>query len=102
MTVTSIFIICAALFAVLILVTLLRIIIGPTAPDRVVALDTINTIIVAGLLCLSAGFRTVIYIDIALVYAMLSFVSTLYIAKYLGEQTRGAAKAGQGKRGGEK
>ncbi|AGB05020.1 multisubunit Na+/H+ antiporter, MnhF subunit [Aciduliprofundum sp. MAR08-339] len=66
-----------------ILLSLLRVIFGPTAADRVVALDTINTLIVAVMVVLSVAYRELIYVDIAIVYALLSFVSTLYIAKYL-------------------
>jgi multicomponent Na+:H+ antiporter subunit F len=56
---------------------------GPTVPDRVVALDTINTLVVAGMILLGAAFEEVIYIDVAIVYALLSYIATLYIAKYI-------------------
>jgi len=69
------------LFAVLMAV--IRIILGPTAPDRVVGLDTINTIVIVSMVIFGAAFEQVIYIDVAIVYALLSFISTLYIAKYL-------------------
>ncbi|MFW6421802.1 MAG: monovalent cation/H+ antiporter complex subunit F [Candidatus Bipolaricaulota bacterium] len=62
---------------------LLRIGIGPTVADRLVGLDTINTLIVAGMVVLGAAFEQVIYIDVAIVYALLSFIGTLYISKYL-------------------
>ena len=75
--------------AVLILVVLIglcmvRLFLGPTPADRAVSLDTINTITVAALIILGVIFRQIIFIDVAIVYALLSFVSTLYIAKYLG------------------
>ncbi|KUG20254.1 MAG: cation:proton antiporter [Methanomicrobiaceae archaeon] len=70
--------------AVLIVLSIVRLILGPTAPDRVVALDTVNTLTVASMILLGALYRQVIFIDVAIVYALLSFVSTLYIAKYLG------------------
>jgi multicomponent Na+:H+ antiporter subunit F len=73
-----------AVFAGLIVVTMLRLIAGPTAPDRVVALDAINTFTVASMIVLSVVFDQLIFIDVALVYALLSFVGTLYIAKYIG------------------
>ncbi len=66
-----------------VLLSLLRVILGPTAPDRVVALDTINTLIVALMIILAVAYNQIIYVDIAIVYALLSFVTTLYIAKYL-------------------
>ncbi|HPJ56729.1 MAG TPA: monovalent cation/H+ antiporter complex subunit F, partial [Kiritimatiellia bacterium] len=33
---------------------------------------------------LAAAFRQILFVDVAIVYALLSFVGTLYIAKYLG------------------
>jgi len=66
-----------------IVMAVIRIILGPTAPDRVVGLDTINTIVIVSMVVFGAIFEQVIYIDVAIVYALLSFVSTLYIAKYL-------------------
>ncbi len=66
-----------------ILLSLIRVIRGPTAPDRIVGIDTINTIIIVGMVVFGAAFQEVIYIDVAIVYALLSFISTLFIAKYL-------------------
>ena len=63
--------------------SLIRAALGPTVPDRVVALDTINTLVVAAMILLGAGYKCIIYVDIAIVYAILSFIGTLYIAKYL-------------------
>jgi multicomponent Na+:H+ antiporter subunit F len=62
---------------------LIRIIRGPTPPDRVVGLDTINTIVIVSMVIFGAAFNEVIYIDVAIVYALLSYISTLFIAKYL-------------------
>ena len=73
----------SAALGVLILVCFIRVVIGPTIPDRLVALDTINTLVVATLVVLGAAFESIIYIDVAMVYAMLAFVTTLYISKYL-------------------
>jgi multicomponent Na+:H+ antiporter subunit F len=73
----------ALILAVWITLSAIRAIIGPTTPDRLVALDTINTLVVASMIVLGVAFREVIYIDVAIVYALLSFVATLYIAKYL-------------------
>jgi len=64
-------------------ITLIRIMFGPSVPDRVVGVDTLNTLIVAGMILLGAAYDRVIYIDIAIVYALLSYIGTLVIAKYL-------------------
>ena len=78
-----IFMMIAAGLGALILICLIRAVLGPTAPDRLVAMDTTNTLVVAVLVVLAAAFREIIYVDVAIVYAMLSFVSTLYISSYL-------------------
>ena len=69
--------------AACILIVIVRLAIGPTTPDRLVALDTINTIIVVSMVILGMAFKEVIYVDVAIVYALLSFVTTLFIAKYV-------------------
>lgn len=66
-----------------VILSLIRVLRGPTAPDRVVGVDTINTMVIVGMVAFGAAFREVIYIDVAIVYALLSFISTLFIAKYL-------------------
>ena len=66
-----------------IIMALVRVIIGPTIPDRVVGVDTINTIVIVGMVIFGAAYEEVIYIDVAIVYALISFISTLFIAKYL-------------------
>ena len=77
------FLITAVLITIFILMPLFRLITGPTIPDRVIALDTINTYIVAVMILFGAAFQEIIYIDVAIVYALLSYVATLYIAKYI-------------------
>jgi multicomponent Na+:H+ antiporter subunit F len=66
-----------------IIMALIRIIRGPTAPDRVVGLDTVNTIVIVSMVIFGLIYNEIIYIDVAIVYAILSYISTLFIAKYL-------------------
>ena len=77
------------IFTVLVMVALMllamvRLFKGPTAADRVVALDAINTLVVAAMVVLAVVFRQFLFVDVAIIYALLAFVGTLYIAKYLG------------------
>lgn len=60
-----------------------RFVLGPSAADRTVALDalTIIGISLTAFIALSAG--RVIYLDIAMVYGILSFVGVLAVARYL-------------------
>ncbi|AHL23494.1 MULTISPECIES: cation:proton antiporter [Thermococcus] len=62
---------------------ILRVLLGPSVPDRVVGVDTLNTLVVAGMVLLGAAYDRTIYIDIAIVYALLSYIGTLIIARYL-------------------
>ncbi|MCD6399807.1 cation:proton antiporter [candidate division WOR-3 bacterium] len=71
------------LLFITIVLAAVRIVKGPTTPDRVVGLDTVNTTVIIGMVIFGAAYREVIYIDVAIVYALLSFISTLFIAKYL-------------------
>lgn len=66
-----------------ILLSAIRIFLGPTLPDRVVALDNIATNNVAVIVVLSLRSGSEVYIDAALVIAILSFLGTVAISKYL-------------------
>jgi multicomponent Na+:H+ antiporter subunit F len=70
--------------AVCIIIVVVRIFIGPGAPTRLVAFDTTNTLVVASLVIAGMMFNHAIFIDVAIVYALLSFTMTLYVAKYIG------------------
>ena len=68
---------------VCIAIALVRVGIGPTVPDRIVGLDTVNTIVVVAMVLLGAAFQQAIYVDVAIVYALLSFITTLFVARYI-------------------
>ena len=80
----SIWLFTVSILAALMLLAMVRLYKGPTAADRVVALDAINTLVVASMIVLAVAFRQVVFVDVAIVYALLAYVGTLYIAKYLG------------------
>lgn len=60
-----------------------RALVGPTIPDRIIAIDAIITIIIVMLGVYSYVEQSVFYMDVALVLAIISFVGTISIAKYL-------------------
>jgi multisubunit Na+/H+ antiporter MnhF subunit len=60
-----------------------RVLRGPTIPDRVVALDNISTNLVAAIIVFSIRSKSALYIDVALVIAILAFLGTVAAAKYL-------------------
>lgn len=62
-----------------------RIIKGPTIPDRVIAVDAMTTVIIAMLGIYSYVQGSVFFMDVALVIAIISFVGTVTISRYLDE-----------------
>lgn len=66
-----------------ILLCFLRMLKGPTASDRAVAVDTITTTVVALLVVLGFIFDRYVYLDVALVYSLLAFVGLVAIARFL-------------------
>ena len=69
-----------ALAAVLALVRLIR---GPSLPDRVVALDLIAVIGVAICGLAALAWKLTVFLDVALLLALISFVGTVAFARYL-------------------
>jgi len=75
--------IATTLVCVSLVLNLWRLFIGPGRPDRILALDTmyINSIALIILFGLSSG--TALYFEAALLIAMLGFVSTAAMCKYI-------------------
>lgn len=62
---------------------LYRLVIGPSLPDRVLALDTMYINSIALIVLLGLFFGSPLYFEGALLIAMLGFVSTAALCKYL-------------------
>lgn len=65
------------------LLALIRFMKGPTSADRVLALDIMTVAGIAVIVFLGYLGGRIIYIDVGLVYALLSFLSVIVIARYL-------------------
>lgn len=65
------------------LLALWRLLRGPTVPDRILALDTLNVTAIAELMLLGMHLQSAIYFEAALIIAMLGFVSTVVLSKYV-------------------
>ena len=61
----------------------IRLLKGPTPADRVVSLDTFNIIVIGVIALLANYFKNQLYLDIAIVYAILAFIETIVFARYL-------------------
>lgn len=70
-----------AVLVVAALIFLVRIVVGPSLPDRVVAVDGMVTTMVAAILVQSIRTSTTLYLDTAVVVAFIGFVGTSAAAR---------------------
>lgn len=68
---------------ILSILLMIRLSLGPTAADRMVAIDTLTNLLVVFMVCFGAFYKRGIYLDVALVTAILSFIGTITLARYL-------------------
>lgn len=69
--------------AVFLLVTLVRCVLGPRFTDRVVAIHMINTMVVAIVVLLCLLLEEDFLVDVALVYALLSFLAVVVLSRLI-------------------
>ena len=65
------------------LLALIRFIKGPSAADRVVAFDVLTVISITFIVLTAVAEGRGIYLDVAIVYALLSFLGVIAVARYL-------------------
>jgi multicomponent Na+:H+ antiporter subunit F len=56
---------------------------GPTAPDRTVAIDILGTLLVGFCCVFALFFNRDWFLNVAIVWALMSFIGTIALAKYL-------------------
>ena len=78
-----VYIIATVFISLALVLSMVRLVKGPTAADRVVALDTMSITVTASLTLLAFYFQRYIYVDVALIYAVLGFIGVIIIARYL-------------------
>lgn len=85
------------IFAVLIGIMLIRAVIGPRITDRILSINMIGTMTICSIAILSGLLNEGYLTDVALIYAMLSFVAVLILAvMYIPEKSVGKQQ-GKGK-----
>jgi len=72
-----------ALIAVATLLSMYRVFRGPTTVDRIVAVDIMTTITTGLMVVFALYYGRMIYISVALVYAVLAFGGVIAFARYL-------------------
>ena len=73
----------AVLIFLAMLLCVLRLILGRTLVDRIVAVDLLTVISISLIALYAHASGRFIYLDVALVYGLLSFLSVLAIARFL-------------------
>jgi multicomponent Na+:H+ antiporter subunit F len=66
-----------------VLMAVVRLIRGPTLPDRVVAMDLIGVLVVGLIVVLAASTGVRATLDAAIVIALIAFVATIAYATYI-------------------
>jgi multicomponent Na+:H+ antiporter subunit F len=66
-----------------VLLSIYRLIRGPDHADRIVALDLISTLVVAFLAVYAIHTDASFFLDVAIAYALIAFLGTLSLARYL-------------------
>lgn len=78
----------AGLAGVAFLMALVRFVRGPVAVDRVIAFDVLTIVSLTGIVLVAIVEERAIYLDVALVYALLSFLGVIVVARYLEDGSR--------------
>lgn len=72
-----------AMFALALLLSCWRLLVGPDVLDRVLALDTLYVNALGIVVLLGIRFGTDVFFEVALVIAMLGFVGTVITARFV-------------------
>ena len=71
------------LLTLAVLLVFIRLVRGPSLPDRVVALDLMTTLGVGIIAAYAIGTNQAIFLDIATIIALISFLGTIAFAYYI-------------------
>jgi multicomponent Na+:H+ antiporter subunit F len=79
-----------------ILIALLRLVRGPTLPDRIVALDLVTLICVGTIALLTIRLARPVFLDAAIALALVAFLGTVAYARFLERRAQQARKTEAG------
>ncbi len=71
------------LVSVALILSFIRLVMGPDLPDRILALDTLYINSIALLILLGINLNSTLYFEAALLIAVMGFIATLALSKYL-------------------
>ena len=70
------------------LLVLVRLLLGPSVPDRIVALDTLLQVVVAGIAVAAASTRRGDFLAVLVAVSLLGFLGTVVVGRFV--ERRGA------------
>ena len=76
----------AGAFVVFAVVALYRLVAGPTPFDRVIAVNVVGTNTVIAIALVAAAYEESVFLDVALVYALLNFLLSIAFSKFTVER----------------
>ena len=85
---TAVGVVCLAGLSLAALLVMVRLVRGPSVPDRIVALDVLVQIVVAGIAVAAAVTRDGTYLAVLVAVSLLGFVGTVTVARFV--ERRGA------------
>jgi multicomponent Na+:H+ antiporter subunit F len=71
------------LFSITIAIAVIRIILGPSMPDRVIGLDMIGVNLIATIAVISVMMNTKAFLEVILILGILSFIGTIAFSKFI-------------------
>lgn len=80
--INTILIIAGIIMMLAILLTLYRFLKGPSAPDRLIAFDVMTVSSLALIGVIAKFSERIIYLDVAMVYGLLSFLGVIIVSRY--------------------
>ena len=84
----AVLVVCFAGLGLAALLVLVRLVLGPSVPDRIVALDVLVQIVVAGIAVAAAVTRNGTYLSVLVAVSLLGFVGTVSVGRFV--ERRGA------------
>ena len=72
-----------ALFMVAIALLLYRVVMGPSKPDRAIALDTIGVNLISAIAIVSIVLKTKAFLEAILILGILAIIGTIAFSKYI-------------------
>lgn len=79
----ALLVLAAVLAAVAFVLAMIRFVRGPHTFDRVVAFDVVTIVSITGIVLAALVGERAVYLDVALVYALISFLGVIVVARHL-------------------